>query len=111
MKLITKIKRLSADYRKHEKEMAEIELKKMIEMFKTISVTQQGLIQMQLIAQQPKIKPENNVGIVPDIKTNAETVKPHPANDETLQKIKSDIENNNGRISIKIYPENKGAKH
>lgn len=53
MGLITKIKRLSAEYRKHEKEMKELEVKQATETMKTIVATVTSAVQIAAIARQP----------------------------------------------------------
>lgn len=67
MKIIKKIKRLSADYRKHEKEIAEIELKKTIEFVNLAISLSTTAVQLTAIAAQGKSLSNAEGGIVPPV--------------------------------------------
>jgi len=91
------IKRLSAEYRKHEKEIEEIKLNQSIEAVKMVLALTTNILQMQIIAKQP-IKSEGLEvgGIIPVVNSkmvNGEIIEhPIPISKEIAYKLKSDLE-------------------
>lgn len=97
MNIIKKIKRLSAEYRKHEKEIKELEVKQAIETMKTIVATVTSAVQLAAIAAQPKKKKNiTEGGIVVGENRIAGDNKEEctiSLNKEALDKIIADLKN------------------
>jgi hypothetical protein len=108
-KMLNKIKRLSASYRKHEKGIEELKLKQMIEGVKMVLAITNSIVQMQIIAKQPKC-PEGLAtgGVVSGLKPEiCGEQRDHVTvvNKGVLDNIKSHVEaSSNGKINVKIYP-------
>lgn len=86
--MLKKIKRLSSDYRKHEKEMYELKLKYLLAHIQLVTVLQTTYIKNSC----------KTGGIIPEQKTG-ETVFP------TTEKIASEIKLSNGKINIICDPD------
>jgi len=65
MKIIKKIRRFSAEYRKHEKEMAELDLKQTIEVIKLAMGASATAVQLASIAASKPSKLADGGVIVP----------------------------------------------
>ncbi len=86
--MFEKIKRLSATYRKHEKEILEIKLKQLLAYIQLVSV-------LQTIHIENSCK---NGGIIPNQKTGEIVFPP-------TEKIPSKIKLSNGKINIICDPD------
>ena len=99
MQIIKKIKRFSSEYRKHEKEISEIELQKISEIFKGILGLYQTAIQLAVISNTPKTSGLSVGGILPDKKPAGDVVI---INQSKVNEIFETIREKDGKINIQV---------